>query len=183
MKKSTHQMSRQVAVIFSVLCLIMTTVFINAFFTNTPIDKADAEEKTAVYSHYEVEYGPRISRYSTNNLDYIFLFFENGEKEFIRGVCANKDLYKALDCLEEGTVLHMLINPENNYIVELKADEEEILNFDYAQKKLRQNGAGFLCMGIFMLVLCCCFVYTAVTTKEKLTKADIKFYWDIMRGK
>ena len=182
MKKSTHQISRQVAVVFAVLCLFMAVVFSSALFTNAPIDKADAEEKTAVYSHYEEEYGPKLRR-SINTLNYIELYFENGEKEFIRGVCVNKDLYNALDCLEEGTVLHMLINPDNNYIVELKANEEEILNFDYAQKKLRQEGVGFFHLGIFMLALCGYFVYKAITTKERLTKADIKFYWNIMRGK
>ena len=182
MKKSTHQMSRQVAVIFAVLCLFMAIVFSTSFFIKRPIEKSAAEEKSAIYSHYEEDYGPKLRR-SINTINSIELFFENSEKEFICGVCVNKDLYKALDCLEEGTVLHMLINPDNNYIVELKSDEKEILNFDYAQKKLRQDGVGFLCLGFFMLVFCCCFVYTAVTTKEKLTKADIKFYLDIMRGK
>ena len=182
MKKSSYQMSRQVAVIFAVLSLFMTTVFSTSFFIKRPIEKSAAEEKSAVYSHYEEEYGPKLRR-SINTLNYIELFFENAEKELISGVCVNKDLYKALDTLEKGTVLHMLINPDNNYIVELKANEKEMLNFDYAQKMLRQDGVGFLYLAIFMLVLCCYFVYKAITTKERITKADIKFYWDIMRGK
>ena len=182
MKKSSYQMSRQVAVIFAVLCLFMTTVFSTSFFIKRPIEKSAAEEKSAIYSHYEEEYGPKLRR-SINTINYIELFFENSEKEFICGVCVNKDLYKALDTLEKGTVLHMLINPDNNYIVELKANEKEMLNFDYAQKMLRQDGVGFLYIGIFMFGLCIYFVYKAITTKERLTKADIKFYWDIMRGK
>lgn len=182
MKKPTHQLSRQVAVVFAVLCLFMAVGFARTFFINQPVDRASAEERTAVYSHYEEEYGPKLRR-SINTVNYIELFFEGGENELIRGICANKDLYESLDCLEKGTTLHMLINPDNNYIIELRADEEEILNFDYAQKKLRQEGTGFLCLGIFMLVLCGYFVYTAITTKERITKEDIKFYWDIMRGK
>ena len=182
MKNSSYQMSRQFAVVFAVLCIFMSAVFSTSFFTNRPIEKSASEEKSATYSHYKEEYGPKLRR-SINTLNYIELYFENGEKELIHGVCVNKDLYKALDTLEKGTTLHMLINPDNNYIVELKANEEEILNFDYAQKKLRQEGVSFLYLGIFMLLLCSCFVYKAITTKERITKADIKFYWDIMRGK
>ena len=77
----------------------------------------------------------------------------------------------------------MLINPRNNYIIELRTNEEELLNFDYAQKMLRQEGVGFLYLAIFMLVLCSYCVYKAITTKERITKADIKFYWDIMKEK
>lgn len=182
MKKSTHKLSRQIAVVFAVLCLFMAVVFTCTFFINQPVDRASAEERTAVYSHYEEEYGPKLRR-SINTINYIELFFEGGEKELIRGICANKYLYESLDCLEKGTTLHMLINPDNNYIIELRADEEEILNFDYAQKKLRQEGIGFLGLSVFLLVLCGYFVYTAISTREKITRADLKFYWDILRKK
>ena len=36
---------------------------------------------------------------------------------------------------------------------------------------------------IFMLLLCIYFIYKSITTKERITKEDIKFYWDIMRKK
>ena len=182
MKKSTHQMNRQVAVVFAVLCLIMTIVFSSTFFANKPIDKTAAEEKVAVYNHYEEEYGWQTRR-AYNSLNYIVLFFENGEKYYIHGECVNKELGEALEALEKGTELHMLINPDNDYIIELKTDKSELLNFDYAQKKLRQEGVGFLCLAIFLLVLCGFFVYEAITTKERLTKEDIKFYRDILRRK
>ena len=102
MKKSTHQMSRQVAVIFAVLCLFMAVVFSSQLFIRRPIEKSAPEEKIAVYNHYKEEYGPKLRR-SINTINYIELFFESGENEFIRGECVNKDLYKMLDCLEEGT--------------------------------------------------------------------------------
>lgn len=180
--KSKHDISRQAAIVFAVLTLIMTTVFSYTFFANSPITKTAAKEKVAVYNHYAVEYGPKLRR-SVNTLNYIELFFENEEKEYIRGACVNKELIKDIEALEKGTKLHMMINPDNNYIIELKTNSDELLNFDYAQKKLQQEGVGFLCIGIFMLVLCGYFVYKAITTKERITKADIKFYWDIMRRK
>ncbi len=182
MKRSTHQMNRQVAVVFAVLCLIMTIVFSNTFFSNKPIDKTVAIEKTAVYNHYEEEYGWQTRR-AYNSLNYIVLFFESSEKEYIHGECADKELREALEALKKNTELHMLINPNNNYIIELKANEKELLNFDYAQKQLRQEGIGFLCLAVFLLVLCSYFIYKAITTKEIITKEDIKFYWNILRRK
>lgn len=182
MKKSTHKLSRQTAIVFAVLSLIMTAVFANTFFTHRPIEKAAAEEKSAVFSCYEAEYGPNLRR-TVNTLNHITLFFESGEKEYIGGECVNAELTQALKALENGNRLYMLINPNNGHIVELKANGEEILNFDYAQKKLRQEGIGFLGLSGFLLVLCGYFVYAAITTKERITKADLKFYWDIVRKK
>ena len=177
-----HDLSRQTAIAFAVMSIFMSIVFTSAFFTNQPIDKTSAEERTTVYSYYEEEYGWQFRR-AYNSLNCIILFSENGEKEYIDGACANAELVQAIESLEAGSSLQMLINSKNNCIIELKADGKEILNFDYAQKKLRQEGVGFLYLSIFLLVLCCYFVYTAITTKERITKEDIKFYWDIIRGK
>lgn len=181
--KHNHEISRQTAIFFAIISMFMALVFSSNFTINRPIDKTDAEEKTAVYNHYEAEYGIRPNKYSINTLNYIVLFFENGEKEFIRGTCINKELYQALESLKKDTVLQMLINPDNGYVIELKTDEKEILDFDYVQKKLQQDAIGFLCLSVFMLMLCGYFIYKAIRTKERLTKADIKFYLDIMRGK
>lgn len=176
-RKSNHDISRPCAIFIAVLSLLMTIMFANVFFTNSPIDKSEATEKTAVFDYYEIQYRRRRS------LNYLTLFFKDEERQDIRGCCVRRALIEEVEKLKKGTVLHMLINPDNNYIVELKANEKEMLNFDYAQKMLRQEGVGFLYLGIFMLIVCCYFVYKAITTKERLTKADIKFYWDIMRGK
>lgn len=43
----------------------------------------------------------------------------------------------------------MLINPEHGYIIELFAGEKEILNFDDAQNRLKNEGNGFFWLGIF----------------------------------
>ncbi len=176
-RKNNHDISRPCAIFIAVLSLLMTLISAKFFLANSPIDKSEAIEKTAVFDFCDIQYGKNFS------LAYAVLFFENAEEEYIRGICVNQDLRKDIEAIKKGTELHILINPDNNYIVELKANEEEILNFDYAQKKLHQEGVSFLYLGIFMLVVCCYFVYKAITTKERLTKADIKFYWDIMRGK
>lgn len=176
-RKNNHDISRPRAIFIAVLSLLMTLISAKVFLTNSPIDKSEAIEKTAVFDFCDIQYGKNFS------LAYAELFFENAEEEYIRGVCVNQDLRKDIEAIKKGTELHMLINPDNNYVLELKTDKEEILNFDYAQKKLRQEGVSFLYLGIFMLALCGYFVYKAITTKERITKADIKFYWNIMRGK
>lgn len=176
-KKNDRDISRPYAICMSVLCLFMTVVFTNTFFSNIPIKKTDAVKKTAVFDCYEMQYGRHAS------ITYAELFFENGDKEHIRGVCVNNDLKENLETIKKGTKLHILINPNNNYIVELKTDEKEMLDFDYAQKKLWQQAVGNLYFAIFMLLLCIYFIYKSITTKERITKEDIKFYWDIMRKK
>lgn len=172
-----YELGRTGAILMVVISLFMSIVFANVFFTNRHIERTDAYEKTAVFDCYEIQYGRRHS------LNYLTLFFEDDKQQDIRGCCVQQSLTEKVKNLEKGTELHMIINPNNNYIIELRTDTKELLNFDYAQKMLRQEGVGFLYLAIFMLVLCSYFVYKAITTKERITKADIKFYWDIMKEK
>lgn len=180
--KEDFEISRPLAILFAIFSLWLSLVFTHIFFVNKPIERTDAIEKSAAFDYYEEEYG-RTRKGTKGGLTYVVLFFEDSEKEQIRGACMNKSLWIRLDKLEKGTELHMLINPKNDYIIELKTDEKEIINFDYAQKRLLWEGIGFLCIAIFMLLLCIYFVYKSITTKEQITKEDIKFYWDIMRKK
>lgn len=176
-RKSNHDISRPCAIFIAVLSLLMALFSTNTFLTNSTIDKSEASEKTAVFDFCDIQYGRNFS------LAYAVLFFENAEEEYIRGICVNENLRKDIEALKKGTELYMIINPNNNYIIELRTDTKELLNFDYAQKMLRQEGVGFLYLAILMLVLCSYFIYKAITTKERITKEDIKFYWDVMRKK
>lgn len=179
--KSNNEISRPGAIFMAVISLFLAVGLSTPFFSNKPIEKTEAIEKTAVFDYYEEDYG--VGRRGANSVDYIVLFLENGEKEEIRSACMNKYVWNDLKDLKKGTELHMLINPNNNYIIELQTDSKEILNFDFAQNRLFREGIAFLALAIFFFVGgFCYFVYKAITTKEKgLTREDIKEFWEIYK--
>lgn len=175
--RHNHNISRQTAVVFVVLSLFMSIVFFNVYISNTSVEKSESESIVADFEDYDYQKG------RGHSINYLFLIMESGENLSIDGVCVNEKLQNTIEEMEKGTRLHALVSNNTNTVVELKTDSEELLSFDYAQKKLRQEGIGFLVLSVFMLAGCAYFIYIAITTKEKLTKEDIRIYLDILRGK
>lgn len=175
--KINNEISRPGAIFMAVLSFFVTCVFFGTFRTNTSIEKNATDQISAIFDYYELPYRRHHS------LPYAILFFKNGEKEFIPGACVNENLKNELAELEKGTELHMLISENSDDVVELKTNSKTLLSLDYSQKMLKQEGKGFLFMSVLTFVVFCYSVYKAITTKERITKADIKFYWNTMRGK
>lgn len=176
-RKSNHDISRPHAIFIAVLSLLMSVMFFGTFSVNTAVEKSETKNVVSSFEDYDYQTGRHHS------INYIFLILDNGERISIAGVCVNEELHSTIKAMKKGTELQALISTDTNTVVELKANGNEILNFDYAQKMLRQEGVGFLYPAIFMLVIFSYSVYKAITTKERITKADIKFYWDIMKEK
>ena len=66
---------------------------------------------------------------------------------------------KKLEKTPVGTTFKMLVNPKNDYVVELVADDVVILDFDYAQKELERDGVGFFYLGVVMYVFAIIFIF------------------------
>lgn len=158
---TNNKIDKQGAVFLAVAFLLGAVFFIYSFFESKPIEINEAIEKTAVFDYYELQYG------KGEKLLGAWLFFENGEKEYIHGECVNHALISNLENLQKDSEIHLLINPKTNYVVGLQTDFTELLNFDYAQECLKQKGNEFLFSAVSMLVVCCFFVYKAVTLKEQ----------------
>lgn len=155
-----NKLDRQGAIFLAVGFLLGTVFLVFNFFNSKPIEKNEAIEKTVVFDYYELQYG------KGDRLLGAWLFFENGEKEYIAGECISVALALNLKSLSEGSELHLLINPKTNYIIELHTDSLTLIDFDYAQDCLKQKGNEYIFGAFSMLIICCFFVYKAITLKE-----------------
>ncbi len=132
-------------IILSVVSLLMAIVFINVNSCNAPIETSEAVVYTGTFDYYE--------EYTTGRggTDYLDLYFSNGEKYTVHHTCVSDDLMYRLTTLD-GDKLTISVNPNHGYVVELLANGQEILNFDDAQSKIKNEGIGFMLLGIVFAV-------------------------------
>lgn len=83
----------------------------------------------------------------------------------------------ALEALSKGTTLNLKLHP-NGEILEIKAGDKEILNFNYAQKQLQKRSIFFLVMGILScagIIPCAIYVWKKIFKEEVFSRA-VQFY-------
>ena len=132
-KRKSEPLNRWVALVMALISIFMGTVFSSTLYLNQPIDREEATELTCNYKEI-------IVHTSRNRIAEIKLLFFDDSAKYIDGCCVKDELVEKLEKTPIGTEFQMLVNPKNNYIVELIADDVVILGFDYAQKKLERDG-------------------------------------------
>lgn len=148
---------------YSILTLIFAMVFIGGVFVwqlpNTPaISRQEAVTITAQYDHYKRSYG-------RHNRE-IALHFTDAGPQFVHGSCSGKELEERLKVLPAGTEMTVLVHPSSHDVLEIEAEGEILLAFDYAQTQLRNNAKGFLVFGVLMLAAA---VYLVVALRRERT--------------
>lgn len=161
--KKSEPLNRWVALIMALISIFMGTVFSCTLILKQPIDREDATELTCNYKEF-------IVRTRRSSIAEIKLLFYDGPAQYIDGSCANDKLVEALEKVPVGTTLKMLINPNNDYVVELISNDETLLDFDYAQKELERNGVGFFYLGIAMYGFAIFFIIQAILDFRKKIK-------------
>lgn len=126
----------------AILAVFLGFVFTSMRYLNAPILKSEAEVISKSFDRYELSH-----RRKDRNIS---IFFTDGEREEIRSCCIGDNLIKRLDALDKGMPITVLVNPNNDYIIEITSDNGEILNFNYAQRQLKNEGTGFFWLGIFI---------------------------------
>ena len=124
-------------IIFSLIAIAVGIIFILSQNTNTPIAREEA-----------VSYSGELLRYETGK-NYRTLVFADGEKFDVYPHTEGYQLDEALNSLESGTMLYLLINPNNDYVAEIKTNDYELLNFENSQRNIAYDD-GYVYIGIFM---------------------------------
>lgn len=138
-------------ILMVVLGLLMGTVFsVGMSCWNQAIAREDALAITATYEGYKFDYGNSIrwGRTSGKNLREIDLFFTDIGELSIDSSCSSAALRAALDTLQTGDELSLLVHPNGHAIVGITAGAETILDFDHAIKRLSGERWGFFCLGL-----------------------------------
>ena len=154
-KKATNNSYRKDIVNNPVAVLIMGLLAIPAgiFFIvsqsgNKPIMREEA-----------VSYAGAFDYYDTSSKNYREIYFEDGFVCDVYPHTETGEFREKMNSLKKGEKLYILINPNNDYVAEIKTETEELLNFETSQQAIDSYDNGYIAIGI---VACVCGVFLIV---------------------
>ncbi len=165
--KKSEPLNRWVALVMALISIFMGTVFSSTLFFNQHIDREDAIELTYTYKEFT---GFKKLRGGHTEIK---LLFYDGSPQYIDSSCVTDEILKSIESTTPGTKFKMLVNPKNDYVVELVINDVILLDFETAQKDLERDGAGFFILGIAMYIFAIIFIVQAVFDFRKKTKRMI----------
>jgi cbb3-type cytochrome oxidase subunit 3 len=133
--------SRPAILTVAILGILLSLVFTLSELSNEPVTRDEAIAYTGEFVRYEVWRNGRI------------IHFADGTTQEVYPHTEPASLARRMETLERGTVLHLLINPNNDYVAEIRTDTEELLNFESSQEDIKTYGYGYVGIGIFMLAV------------------------------
>lgn len=125
----------------AILGILLGIFFIVSQNANKPIAREAA-----------ISYSGNFDYYDTAWENYREIHFEDGSVYDIYPHTESDKFRKKMKSLEKGTKLYILINPNNDYIVEVRTDTEELLNFELSQQEIDAYDNGYIAIGIFACV-------------------------------
>lgn len=78
------------------------------------------------------------------------ILFANLEEQTLDGSCVSDAFMEHLEAVPEGTMMELLVHPHCGYIVEMKTEDQIILDFADASNRLWREAIGFLVLGVFL---------------------------------
>lgn len=132
-------LSRAIVAVFAIL---MGVIFILQHNDNIPIEKSEAVTYTASFDKWEYDVCGR-------GTEYVELILENGDKYRVHYSCVNQQLEANLNTLSRNDSVTVLVNPFNDYVIEISSNNKDVLNLDYAQSQIEKSSKGFVGLGIF----------------------------------
>lgn len=167
-KRKSEPMNRWIALVMALISIFMGTMFSSTLYFNQPIDREDATQLNCTYKE-------SIVHTQRGSIREIKLLFHDGSAQYIDGSCSKYELSEKLKIIPSGTKFKMLVNPNNDYIVELIVNDDVLLNFDYAQKQLERDGVGFFVLGLVMYGCAIFFIVQAVLDfRKKIRRTKAK---------
>ena len=149
--------------VFSLIAIAVGLIFIFSQNANTPVTREEA-----------ISYSGELERYETGR-NYRTLVFKDGSSYDVYPHTEGYELDESLEELERGTKLYLLINPNNDYVAEIKTDDAELLNFESSQRNIASYDDGYVYIGIFMCAAgVFLIVYALALTRRKRSEDERK---------
>lgn len=148
--------SKTGAIIVGILAIIFGAIFALTQIGNKPIPRSEAVAYSGEFEEYEVWENSRT------------IFFTDGSSYDVFPHTETREFADTMSSLKKGTKLDILVNPNNDYVVEIMAGSTEILNFEESQAALDSYDNGYIAIGVFV-----CFaglfliIYGFVSSKQK----------------
>ncbi len=137
-----------VAVIGALVVIVGLFIGLGNYLSNRPVTY---EETTAYSASFERFHRAR---------KYAWLKTTDGNTYSLHPHILSEEQFDELEALEAGTPISFCVSPRNDYIVELKAGGNVILDFDATQKALQKDAGAYVifgivvCIGGIYLILC-----------------------------
>ncbi len=126
---------------------------------NAPVSREEALSYTGSFVEYEVAENRRT------------IHFEDGSTYDVYPHTEEQAFQDRMLALAKGTRLYLLINPNNEYVAEIRTDTEELLNFEASQAAVDSYDNGYIAIGA-VVVACGVFlivygIYSSHYKKEE----------------
>lgn len=138
-----------VCIYFIVIGILIGYVFTNiTWHERALIDQSEAIPVTAIYNSHRFRYS------SKGPLSEVVIYFDDYEKLYIPGACVRIETEDALEELQGGEKLNLLLHPNSGDIWEVKSDESAILTFADAKARMQADNIGLSVIGGIVGYLC-----------------------------
>ena len=125
------------AVLIVALLGILAGVFmIFSQSVNTPVLREEA-----------VSYSGKFDEYDDSSSKYKSICFTDGTAYSVYPHTETKEFREKMHSIPQGTVIYLLVNPNNNYVAEVRTDAEEILNFEASQEAIDSYDNFYIVLG------------------------------------
>ena len=129
---------------------------------DVPIAREKAEAHVGYFEKYESTEEART------------LYFQDGTEYKLHPYIEPDVLLVPLVTMKKGTKLFLLVNPNNHYVVEVRTETQELLNFDITQKAIFKYNKGHVIIGGIMCIAPVIILLFPIFGKKAMIKAIIK---------
>ena len=153
--------SKPTLIVMGILAIILGLFFALSEGSNAPISRSEAVSYSGEFEKYDV------------GRNYRTICFKDGSYYNVYPHTEETEFRNAMDSLEKGTRLYILVNPNNDYVAEIKTDTQELLNFELSQEAIAKYDNGYVAIGIFVCFCGVFFIFLAILSfknEKKETK-------------
>lgn len=130
------------------IALICLTLFIATMFVRMPLENRRIGVREAV--EFSGRYDCCEPFNSRRSLRYIDIQFLDGQEHTVDGVCSGHGLADRLEALPRGTQMELLLHPDSGAVLQIEAEGEILLEFDFALDQLWREAVLFAVLGLAM---------------------------------
>lgn len=124
---------------FAALAVAMGILFILLLGDTTPVSREEAIAYEGEFARYEVGHNDRD------------LCFTDGSNFDVYPHTETNAFQETMKSLEAGTKLWILVHPHSDYVIEIRTETEELMNFEESQIDIDRYMIGYKVIGGFMI--------------------------------
>lgn len=132
--------SKPVVLMVAIAGILLGIFFVFSQNANAPITRSEAVSYSGEFEEYEMW------------RNYRTIHFKDGTSYEVYAHTETQGFQDKMNALKKGTILYILVNPNNEYVVEIRTDKDELLNFETSQKEIDSYDNGYIAIGIILCI-------------------------------